>query len=92
MFETTVTVRNPQGIHCRPSAIIVKEVRNFKGTIGVSSGDRVCDPRSILGLIALGLAAGDSVRIVVEGPAEQKVGKTLATLFARKFDFPVSEG
>lgn len=88
MVEVTAVIRNTMGIHCRPSAVIVKESRAFRGEIDVVAPDGHCDPRSILDLISLGLAEGAPVTIRVCGPGEKKFAPKLAELFERHFDYP----
>lgn len=88
MFETTATVRNANGIHCRPSAAIVKAVTGYPGDITIAAEGGTCDPRSIMGLIALGLHEGAQVTIRVEGPEEEEQGRRIAELFETHYDFP----
>lgn len=88
MVELTATVRNAHGIHCRPSAAIVKAVTGYPGEIEVTAESGRCDPRSIMGLIALGLAEGAAVTIRVDGPEEEATARRLAELFETHYDFP----
>jgi len=88
MFELFATVQNAHGIHCRPSAVIVKEVMAYRGEITVSDGSRTCDPKSVMNLIALGLQQGNTVKIAVSGPDEEQMCRHLVELFEKHFDFP----
>ncbi|MCS6772300.1 MAG: HPr family phosphocarrier protein [Kiritimatiellae bacterium] len=81
-------VRNAAGIHCRPSACIVKAVIGYPGEIRVLSPNGECDPRSIIALISLGLEEGTPVTIRVEGPDEEEQCRRLVELFETHFDFP----
>lgn len=76
------------GIHCRPSAVIVKEARFFRGNLEVVSAERRCDPRSIMGLISMGLAPGERVIIRLDGQNERQFAPKFVELFERRFDFP----
>ncbi len=88
MFETTAVVRNKAGIHCRPSAILVKEGMAYPGKILVTAPSGSCTLTSALELIMLGLEKGTKVAIQVSGPDEEAFGKKLAKLFETHFDFP----
>ena len=88
MVEVTATIRNAMGIHCRPSAAIVKETRHFRGNIEVISSQRRCDPRSIMGLISMGLAPGERVTIRLTGRGEKTFAPKIVELVERRFDFP----
>ncbi len=88
MVERTATIVNSAGIHCRPSAAIVKALMGYTGDITVTSPDGSCDPRSIMELLALCLHEGTAIRIQVDGPDEAEVAQKLVTLFESHFDFP----
>jgi phosphocarrier protein HPr len=88
MIEMKATVKNANGIHCRPSAVIAKEVMNYAGDIRVIAESGTCDPRSIMALISLGLQEGAQLRIRVTGPNEAAVCRTLVALFEKHYDFP----
>lgn len=88
MIEMEATIRNANGIHCRPSAVITKEIMNYAGDVKVIADSGTCDPRSIMALISLGLHAGTKVRIRVAGPEEKEVCRKLVALFEKHYDFP----
>ncbi len=88
MFETTATIRNEAGIHCRPSAILIKEGMAYAGKILITAESGTCTLTSALECIMLGLEKGAKVTIEVTGPNEEEFGKKLAELFETHFDFP----
>ena len=81
-------VANTQGIHCRPSALIVKEFQGYPGRIRVSHGGETCDVSSVMQLLSLELHMGSEVTIEVEGENEQAVADRAVELFETHFDFP----
>lgn len=88
MIERKATVRNEHGIHCRPSAAIVKALTGYPGSITLNAASGSCDPRSIIGLIALGLEPGAEVTVLVEGPDEEAEAKHVVDLLETQYDFP----
>ena len=82
------TIANSQGIHCRPSAVIVKEFMGYPGTIRISNGKGSCDVSSVMQLLSLELHLGSKVKIEVEGENEVAVADRLVELFQTHFDFP----
>ncbi|MFH0953595.1 MAG: HPr family phosphocarrier protein [Verrucomicrobiota bacterium] len=86
--ELPATVQNAMGIHCRPSAVIIKEAAGYPGQIRVSAGQRECDPRSVMHLMALGLPQGAEVTIRVTGPDAENFCRKMVGLFEKHFDFP----
>ena len=91
MVEMSATVVNAHGIHCRPSAVIAKEAMRFEGEVKVISGSVVCDPRSVMALITLGLHEGAEVKIQVTGPDDNAFCRKMVKLFETHFDFPPRE-
>ena len=88
MFESKATIRNEAGIHCRPSAILVKEGMAYDGEILVTAESGTCTLTSALECIMLGLEKGAEISVQVTGPDELVFGKKLVELFETHFDFP----
>jgi len=88
MVEAKAVVQNEAGIHCRPSAILVKEGCAYEGEILVMAESGNCTLTSALELIMLGLEKGAEISIQVTGPHEEEEAKKLVELFETHFDFP----
>ena len=88
MIERETTVRNEMGIHCRPSAAIVREMKEYPGELEAFSEGGQANCKSIMGLLTLGLAKGSQVKVRVEGPDEEVACARLIELFETEFDFP----
>ena len=91
MVSKKVIVKNPRGIHVRPSGMIISAVRDYEGRVEVlSSSGKRASLRSILALLSLGLTGGEEITLEVSGPQEEKVCSELAEMFASHFDFELS--
>jgi len=88
MVEAKAVIKNEAGIHCRPSAILVREGCAYEGEILVAAESGTCTLTSALELIMLGLEKGTEVAIQVSGPDEEGELKKLVELFETHFDFP----
>jgi len=88
MREAKAVVQNAQGIHCRPSALIVKFASGYEGQITVAGERGTTGLRSIMELMTLELYQQSEVMIRVEGPDEDRVCQDLVALFETHFDFP----
>ena len=88
MQTRIATIANAQGIHCRPSSVIMKEFEAYPGTIRLSNSNGSCDVSSVLGLLSLEMTQGSVVRVEVEGPDEQAKADRLVELLETHFDFP----
>lgn len=60
----SVVLADPEGLHARPAAELVKLAGRFRSSVRVNG----TDARSLLGILALGLRTGDSARIEAAGP------------------------
>lgn len=87
MVSGQATIINEYGIHCRPSAQILKEVTGYEGTMKVSCNGLDSGLKSIIELLALGIKKGDTVSLEVEGPEEAQMLDKLIQLFQTNFDF-----
>ena len=81
-------IANSQGIHCRPSAVIVKEFMGYPGTIRISNDHGSCDVSSVMQLLSLEMHQGSKVKIEVMGENEVATADRLVELFQTHFDFP----
>jgi phosphocarrier protein HPr len=70
----TVEIVNQRGLHARASAKFVNAVAKLNGvTVTVSKDGTDTNGGSILGLMMLGAAKGDSIDITVEGDSADQV-------------------
>ena len=76
---------NQRGLHARASAKFVSMASALEATVEVEKdGHKVCGT-SIMGLMMLGAACGDSVTLHVTGPNSEEALEKLATLIEDKF-------
>lgn len=83
----TVAITNVRGLHARASAKFVTMVARLPDTIAVtvSKDDQSVTGGSIMGLMMLGAARGDSITIAVEGPDADAALKRLVGLVVDGF-------
>ena len=81
----TFTIRNEHGLHARPSANLVNEVKKFTSKITVQNLTReseVVSAKSLMKIVALGVTQGHRLRFVAEGEdakqAIEALGKAIA--------------
>gem|GEM_PF-1478491 len=71
----TFTVRNEHGLHARPSAVLVNEVKKFTSKITVQNLTRETAPvsaKSLMKIVALGVTQGHRLRFVASGEEAQQ--------------------
>ena len=81
----TFTIRNEHGLHARPSAILVNEVKKFTSKITVENltrGGVSVNAKSLMKIVALGVTQGHRLRFVAEGDdaqaAMEAIGKVIS--------------
>jgi phosphotransferase system HPr (HPr) family protein len=87
MVEMSATVRNRDGIHCRPAALIAQLGQSYMGRAIARTPEREANLRSVMEILALGLLPGEAVTIEVEGPDEQGICAEFVRLFESEFNF-----
>ncbi len=85
MPSRTIEVRNRRGLHARASAKFVTLAAGLKASVEVEKdGSKVCGT-SIMGLMMLGAAMGDSITISADGEGAEEAVAALAELVEGKF-------
>ena len=85
MPRRSVEVRNKRGLHARASAKFVTVASGLPAAVEVEKdGSKVCGT-SIMGLMMLGAAMGDSITISAEGEGADEAVTALAELVEGKF-------
>ncbi|MHA3103589.1 HPr family phosphocarrier protein [Acinetobacter sp. ANC 3791] len=85
MIDTTVDVINKLGLHARASGKLIEVTTKFRSSIQLGKGDKLIDAKNIMALLMLGAGKGTTLRIVVDGPDEEKALDEVLALFAAKF-------
>jgi phosphocarrier protein HPr len=84
-LSRTVRIANRRGLHARASAKFVNLATQLDATIEVEKdGNKVCGT-SIMGLMMLGAAMGDTVTIHVSGLGAESALEQLARLIENRF-------
>ena len=71
MISKSITISIPSGLEARPVAVLVQVASRFDSRIFIESGDRTVNAKSIMGMITLGLAAGEKVTVNADGEDEE---------------------
>ena len=85
MTTRIVQLQNRRGLHARASAKFVTLAAGQQAAVEVEKdGSRVCGT-SIMGLMMLGAAMGDSITISAEGEGAEEAVAALAELVENRF-------
>ena len=70
MIKKPITIQLASGLEPRPVAVLVQVASQYNSKIYVEDGDRKVNAQSIMGMMTLGLSAGESVVVSAEGEDE----------------------
>ncbi len=87
----TAVIQNEAGIHCRPSAHIIKSMAGSPCELRIQHDEEESDLSSMLSLMMLALACGTEVQVEASGPGEAEELAKLIGLLETHYDFPPKE-
>ncbi|WP_291566385.1 MULTISPECIES: HPr family phosphocarrier protein [unclassified Clostridium] len=81
MKKLNVTVKSKSGLHARPAATLVNLTQQFESNITIEKDGRSANAKSIIGILSIGAAMGDSVSVLIDGEDETEAFNELEELF-----------
>lgn len=85
VFKATATICNMKGLHARASSKFVNTAQEFESEISVTRGGESVNGRSILDLMMLAAARGDTIEIMADGDDAEKAVAALTELVSERF-------
>ena len=70
MLRKSILINRPQGLEGRPIAELVQVASKYESRVYLEHGTRKVNAKSIMGMMTLGLSAGEEIEIIVEGADE----------------------
>lgn len=90
-IRRTVTVQNREGLHARPSSVLVRDASRFPADFFIEyQGFRV-NGKSILGVMTLAAEFGAELELITEGEGAAEAMEHLSGLFENRFGMEESE-
>ena len=71
MVTKNITINIPTGLEARPVALLVQVASRFDSSIYVEWENKKVNAKSIMGMMSLGIAAGEQVCVIANGSDEQ---------------------
>ena len=71
MIKKPITVQLANGLEARPVALLVQVASQYESKIYVETDNKKVNAKSIIGMMTLGLNAGESVVVSADGTDEQ---------------------
>ena len=71
MITKKMTINIPSGLEARPVALFVQVASRYESSIFVEIKDKQITAKSIMGMMSLGLSAGEEVVVSADGQDEK---------------------
>lgn len=79
MIRKPITIQLPTGLEARPVAQLVQVASQFESDIHVEVGQKRVNAKSIMGMMTLGLDAGEEITLIVNGDDENAAMSSIET-------------
>lgn len=71
MITKEIVIKIPNGLEARPVALLVQVASQYECSIHVASNEKRVNAKSIMGMMSMGISAGETVTVMADGPDEQ---------------------
>ncbi len=86
MITKNIEIQNEVGLHARPATYFIQKANSYRSSVWVENSDRRANAKSLLGVLSLGIAKGDVITILADGPDEEAAVEGLVTLVLGGFN------
>lgn len=70
MTKKDITIQLTGDLDARPVAMLVQIASQFDSTVYIETGDKRVNAKSIMGMMSLGMSAGEQLTVVTDGSDE----------------------
>lgn len=70
MTKRNIKIQIASGLEARPVALLVQVASQFESSIYVEAGEKKVNAKSIMGMMTLGLSAGEEIVVSADGNDE----------------------
>ena len=71
MIKKSIKIELPSGLEARPVALLVQVASQYESKIHVEAEEKRVNAKSIMGMMTLGLEAGEEIVVEAEGSDEK---------------------
>lgn len=84
MVTKKMTIKIPTGLEARPVALLVQVASQYESSIYIECEEKKVNAKSIMGMMSLGLAAGEEVVVTANGEDEYAAIENIETYLSSK--------
>ena len=81
MKQFKYLVQIEEGVHSRPSTLIVTTAKQFESDIKIKKEDKIVDCKRMIALMSLNIKKGDMVEVIIQGNDEEQAFIALGHIF-----------
>lgn len=85
MISSSFTIRNPLGMHARPSAQLTQVASRFQSEVFIAKEGRRVNAKSIMGVMMLAAGPGAVLTVDARGPDAEQAVRALGDLIEGGF-------
>lgn len=84
MITKEIVINIPNGLEARPVALLVQVASQYECSIHVSSNEKRVNAKSIMGMMSMGISAGEMVIVTADGPDEEAAVENIEKYLSSK--------
>lgn len=84
MVTKKITIKIPTGLEARPVALLVQVASRYESSVFVECEDKKVNAKSIMGMMSLGIAAGEEVTVTASGKDEEEAIENIEKYLSSK--------
>lgn len=84
MMTKKIRIKIPTGLEARPVALLVQVASQFESSVYIECEDKKVNAKSIMGMMSLGLAAGEDVVVSATGTDEETAIEAIEAYLSSK--------
>lgn len=84
MITKEIVIKIPTGLEARPVALLVQVASQYECSIYVVSSDKRVNAKSIMGMMSLGISAGETVTVTADGSDEKAAVENIEKYLSSK--------
>lgn len=84
MITKDILINISNGLEARPVALLVQVASQYECSIYVVSGDKRVNAKSIMGMMSLGISAGETVTVTADGTDEKAAVENIEKYLSTK--------
>lgn len=84
MITKEIVINIPNGLEARPVALLVQVASQYECSIHVSTTDKRVNAKSIMGMMSMGISAGETVTVIADGPDEEAAVENIEKYLSSK--------